>query len=92
MSRGRRLDAHRPDIVIVNAGAAQFLEGGPITMDVDDVAQVCRAVPKARVIAVHMEAINHCVLTRRALADGVQKAGVGDRVLIPADGEELRLG
>jgi L-ascorbate metabolism protein UlaG (beta-lactamase superfamily) len=86
------LDTHRPDIVLVNAGAAQFLEGGPITMDVDDVVQVCRAAPSAHVIAVHMEAINHCVLTRRALADGVQKAGVGDRVLIPADGEDLRLG
>ncbi len=86
------IDAHTPDIIIVNAGAAQFLEGGVITMDVDDVAQVCRAAPKARVIAVHMEAINHCVLTRSALRAGLERAGVKTPVLIPADGEELRLG
>jgi L-ascorbate metabolism protein UlaG (beta-lactamase superfamily) len=86
------IESHKPDIIIVNAGAAQFLEGGVITMDVDDVVEVCRAAPRARVIAVHMEAINHCVLTRNALRAGLEKAAVKTPVLIPADGEELRLG
>lgn len=86
------IESHTPDIIIVNAGAAQFLEGGVITMDVDDVVEVCRAAPRARVIAVHMEAINHCVLTRSALRAGLDKAAVKTPVLIPADGEELRLG
>ena len=86
------IESHTPDIIIVNAGAAQFLEGGAITMDVDDVIQVCRAAPRARVIAVHMEAINHCVLTRSALGAGLEKAAVKTPVLIPADGEDLRLG
>jgi len=86
------IESHKPDIIIVNAGAAQFLEGGAITMDVDDVVEVCRAAPRARVIAVHMEAINHCVLTRSALRAGLEKAAVTPPVLIPADGEELRLG
>ena len=40
------IDTHAPDIIVVNAGAAQFLEGGVITMDVDDVVQVCRAAPR----------------------------------------------
>lgn len=31
---------HEPDVIVVNAGAAQFLEGGPITMDVEDVASL----------------------------------------------------
>ena len=84
--------SHKPDVIIVNAGAAQFLEGGVITMDVDDVVEVCRAAPKSRVIAVHMEAINHCVLTRSALRAGLDKAAVQTPVLIPADGDELRLG
>ncbi len=86
------IDAHEPDIIIVNAGAAQFLEGGAITMDVVDVVEVCRAAPTAQVIAVHMEALNHCVLTRGALRAGLEKAAVKTTVLIPADGEELRLG
>ena len=42
--------AHRPDVIVVNAGAARFLEGEPITMTAEDVAEVCRAAPEARVI------------------------------------------
>lgn len=83
---------HKPDVIVVNAGAAQFLEGGPITMDVDDVVNVCQAVPQATIVAVHMEAINHCVLTRDALRAGVNKASVRAVVQIPRDGEELRFG
>jgi L-ascorbate metabolism protein UlaG (beta-lactamase superfamily) len=82
---------HNPAVIVVNAGAAQFLEGGPIIMDVADVVNVCRAAPEATVIAVHLEAINHCVLTRTALRDGLTQAGVKSTVLIPRDGEELRL-
>lgn len=75
----------RPAAIVVNAGAARFLEGDPITMTAGDVISVCRAAPQARVVAVHMEAINHCLLTRQELAAEAQKAGV--RVIIPNDGE-----
>ena len=85
------LRAHRPDVVVVNAGAARFLEGDPITMTAGDVARVCRAAPEARVIAVHMEAINHCVLTRAGLAGALDEQGLAGRVEIPADGEKLEI-
>lgn len=81
--------AHRPDIIVVNAGAARFLEGDPITMTAEDVARVCHAAPEARVIAVHMEAINHCLLTRTELAEALDEQGLAERVEIPADGETL---
>ena len=81
--------AHRPDVVVVNAGAAQFLEGDPITMTAEDVVRVCRAAPEARVIATHMEAINHCLLTRADLAEAIEDQGLSDRVGIPADSETL---
>ncbi|MFN8121249.1 MAG: MBL fold metallo-hydrolase [Thermoleophilia bacterium] len=83
--------AHRPDVIVVNAGAARFLEGDPITMDVPDVLAVCEAAPEAVVVAVHMEAVNHCGLLRDDLRTAVDAAGVGERVVIPADGETLRL-
>ena len=83
------LNTHQPDVVVVNAGAAQFLEGDPITMTAEDVARVCRAAPEARVIAVHMEAINHCLLTRPGLADELEEQGLAGRVEIPADGDTL---
>ena len=80
-----------PVIVVVNAGAAQFLEGGPITMTADDVIAVAGAAPAARLVAVHMEAINHCVLRRADLAAAVGRAGLASRVVIPADGERVPL-
>jgi len=81
--------AHDPDVIVVNAGAATFLNGGTVTMEAADVVAVAEAAPRARVVAVHMEAINHCVETRAALAAGVADAGVAERVLIPSDGDAL---
>ena len=54
------LDEHRPDVVVVNASGARFLEGDPIVMTTDDVVAVARHAPAATVVAVHLEAINHC--------------------------------
>ena len=82
---------HRPNVIVVNAGEAQFLEGGPIIMGVDDVLQVCRAASGATVVAVHMEAVNHCMLTRAGLRAGLTAAGITSRVLIPNDGEDMRI-
>jgi len=84
------LAEHDPDVVVVNAGAARFLEGDPITMDADDVIATARAAPRATVVAVHLEAINHCLLGRDELRTAVDAAGVGGRVAIPDDGETLR--
>ncbi|MEQ1912575.1 MAG: MBL fold metallo-hydrolase [Vicinamibacterales bacterium] len=83
---------HAPNIIVVNAGEAQFLEGGPIIMGLDDVVKVCQAAPRATVIAVHLEAVNHCMLTRDGLRSGLNRLGVASTVLIPRDGEELGLG
>jgi L-ascorbate metabolism protein UlaG (beta-lactamase superfamily) len=85
------LASHWPDVVVVNAGAARFRAGEPITMDAPDVAAVCRAVPHALVVAVHMEAMSHCGLGRDDLRAAMEEEGLGGRVLTPADGETLEL-
>ena len=74
---------HRPRIAVVNAGGAEFEEGGLIVMGIDDVREVVARVPT--VVAVHMEALNHCFLTRAALAAAVPE------VVIPRDGETVEL-
>jgi L-ascorbate metabolism protein UlaG (beta-lactamase superfamily) len=84
------LQRYQPDCIVVNAGGARFLEGDPITMTADDVVAVCNAAPRAQVVAVHMEAINHCLLTRSDLAFQLEAARLGARVAIPADGEWIR--
>lgn len=78
------LDQYDPDAVVLNAGEARFLEGDPITMGVEDVAAV-REATDATLVVVHMEAINHCLLTRDELRSSV------DNVLVPEDGESVRL-
>ena len=83
------LDEHEPRVVVVNAGAARFNVGDPITMTAEDVARVCRHAPEAAVVAVHMDAINHCLLTRDELCSYLEREGLSEQTLIPADGERM---
>jgi L-ascorbate metabolism protein UlaG (beta-lactamase superfamily) len=85
------LDAHAPDVVVVNAGAARFLEGDPITMTADDVVAVAGHAPGAQVVAVHLEAVNHCGLSRAALRRRLREEGLEHRVAVPEDGAEVPL-
>jgi L-ascorbate metabolism protein UlaG (beta-lactamase superfamily) len=80
---------HEPDVTVVNAGAAQFMEGGPITMDAADVCDVAQGAPATQVVAVHMDAINHCLLTRDELRRKLASLGLAAWVLVPEDGEEM---
>jgi L-ascorbate metabolism protein UlaG (beta-lactamase superfamily) len=80
------LDAHAPDVVVVNASGARFNEGDPIVMTADDVVAVAEHAPAAHVVAVHLEAINHCLETRADVLARLRKAGLEERVSVPADG------
>jgi L-ascorbate metabolism protein UlaG (beta-lactamase superfamily) len=77
------IERFRPRVAIVNAGGASFLEGGLIVMGIDDVREVVSRVPV--VVAVHLEALNHCHLTRADLAAAVPG------VVIPRDGETVEV-
>ncbi len=83
------LKKYGPKIVVLNAGGARFLEGDPITMTADDVIKTCQAAPQSQIVAVHMEAINHCLLTRADLAFQLESARVIQQVAIPQDGDEI---
>jgi L-ascorbate metabolism protein UlaG (beta-lactamase superfamily) len=83
------IETHHPDVIVVNSGAAQFNFGAPIIMTDQDVIKVCQTAPQAKVVAVHMEAVNHCRLRRQALAEEVKKGGVSQQVAIPQDGDIL---
>lgn len=78
------LERFDPDMVVLNGGEAQFEQGEPITMGVEDVSAV-RDATDATVVVVHMEAINHCLLSRDEL-----RAETED-VLVPEDGEQISL-
>jgi L-ascorbate metabolism protein UlaG (beta-lactamase superfamily) len=77
------IERFSPRVAVVNAGGASFLEGGLIVMGVDDVREVASRVPV--VVCVHLEALNHCHLSRADLAAAVPG------VLIPRDGETVEV-
>ncbi|MNO78204.1 metal-dependent hydrolase [compost metagenome] len=85
------LQQHQPEVVILNCGDAQVPGLGSIIMGKEDVAAVYQAAPQATLIASHMEAVNHALLTRRELRDYLGKQGMATRVLVPEDGESIVL-
>jgi L-ascorbate metabolism protein UlaG (beta-lactamase superfamily) len=85
------LQHHRPDVVVVNAGAGRIGGSLPISMTADEVVQTARAAPWAMVIAVHLEALSHCPMRREQLRAELQAADLEDRVSVPDDGETLEL-
>jgi L-ascorbate metabolism protein UlaG (beta-lactamase superfamily) len=82
------LRVHQPDVIVVNAGDARTARGKRLVMDGDDVEHVLSAAPASTVVAVHLEALSHCVSTRSALQQSLQPR-YGSRLLAPADGETL---
>jgi len=81
------LETYDPDVVVLNCGDAQVPGLGPIIMDLDDVASVVQAAPRATIVASHLEAVNHCMLSRAALRAWVETHDLMARVRVPDDGE-----
>jgi L-ascorbate metabolism protein UlaG (beta-lactamase superfamily) len=84
------LGKHAPDIIVLNCGDAQIVGLGSIIMGKQNVLQVHRATPKSTIVASHMEAVNHGMLSRKELREFLEEKGVAGRVLVPEDGETLR--
>lgn len=84
---GQALRRFKPEVTVVNAGAAQLKKGRSITMNSRDIEKVCKAAPWTEVIAVHLEAINHCLLNREELRTLVGEKKLDVRV--PKDGEKI---
>lgn len=81
----------KPDVVVLNAGDARLVGyTGSIIMGKDDVLHAAQAVPKATIVASHMDAVNHMTLSRKELQEHVQQHGIQERVRIPADGEVVK--
>ncbi len=86
------LDRIRPDIVLTHSCGAKLKNSEPIIMDHEQTIALCKAAPYARVIAIHMEALDHATVTRDALRHFADKQGITDQqLLIPKDGETFEI-
>ncbi|MDQ8185838.1 MBL fold metallo-hydrolase [Pelagicoccus sp. SDUM812002] len=78
-----------PDVVVLAAGDAQIPDLGSIIMNKNDIQTVHKAAPRATLVASHMEAVNHCLLSRSELRDFADASGFGSQIKIPQDGESV---
>ena len=84
------LRKHTPDVIVLNCGDAQIIGLGSIIMGTQDVLEVHRAAPSATILASHMEAVNHGMLSRKELREFLEERGMTGQVLVPEDGETRR--
>ncbi len=78
-----------PDVTICYCGEAKFKLGKPITMNAQDILEVSKTCPSTKIVAVHMEAWNHCRLSRKNLRDFTKENNIEKQVFIPENGEVL---
>lgn len=83
------LDKYNPEIVTVNAGNAQFVDGRYLIMSKDDFFEATKVAPNAQFVATHMEGVNHLMVSRKDLREYSEEKGFSNRLSIPADGETI---
>lgn len=83
------LTNHKPEVIICFAGEARFSTGDPITMGKEDIARICRLAPRAKVLVVHLEAWNHCGLSRDEIREYLKDNALAEQVHVPDDGESF---
>lgn len=84
----KAITTFKPDVIVLNTGDARVdgFDGG-IIMGKEDTLRVHTLAPKAKLVAVHMDSINHMTVSRADLRDYVAEKNIADAVLIPEDGE-----
>ncbi|KAA3646597.1 MAG: MBL fold metallo-hydrolase [Chloroflexi bacterium] len=83
------IDKFKPEVIIIHSSGAELEDSGPIVMDLEQSVLVCQSAPNAKVVAVHLESLDHGKVSRDALRVAAEEAGVGERLSIPLDGEGL---
>lgn len=82
----------QPDVIVTHSGGAVWGDNELIVMDAAQTVAVCQYSPQSTVVATHLEALDHCLVSRNDLRKYARSSGIEDEQLrIPADGTELEL-
>jgi L-ascorbate metabolism protein UlaG (beta-lactamase superfamily) len=76
----------KPEIAVVACGTAQLDVFQPLLMNMEDILKFVKNAP-GKVIANHLEAVNHCPTRREDLRKAVTEFGFVEKIFIPKDGE-----
>lgn len=82
------LKEYQPEISVVASGTAQLDVFQPLLMNMKDILRFVKN-NSGKVIANHLEAVNHCPTTRIGLREELEKNGLSEKVSIPIDGEVM---
>ncbi len=84
------IDKFKPDIIITHSGGAKIPGYEYIIMDAEQTLTTLNASQDAVVVAIHLEALDHCHVSRETLRQMADAAGISpSRLMIPKDGETI---
>ena len=82
------INSTQPNVIVIPAGGAKFDLGGEIIMGLEESIKV-GSLAKGKIIANHLESLDHCPVSREQLLSAVAKKNWQKRFFIPEDGESL---
>ncbi|MEM8532278.1 MAG: MBL fold metallo-hydrolase [Chloroflexota bacterium] len=92
------IHTHAPDIIITHSAGAMWPDPQNtdqrvlIIMDAAQTIDTAKIAPQSRLVAIHMEALDHGTVSRSELRQAASDANIPEHwLLIPADGETLEL-
>jgi len=84
------IQSKQPDWIVLPAGGARFDLGGDIIMGKEDAIKVSE-LARGKVIANHLESLDHCPVTRQELREEIVLRQWQEKLYVPNDGEQLTL-
>lgn len=88
----KTIQTYKPGVLIMNTGHAKTLAyNDSLIMGTEDVQKAAKFSPDATIITVHMDAINHCTVTRTDMRTFANMQGLDKQVQVPNDGEHIKL-
>jgi len=84
------IEMFKPGIIITHSGGATIPGFESIIMDGEQTLKTVNASQDAVVVAIHMEALDHCRVSRETLRQMADRAAIpSSRLMIPEDGETI---
>lgn len=90
------LEAAEPKLVVANTGECQFTKENPVlspgeemTLSKHELKKITQLLPASKIVAVHMDAINHCSLSKTDLRTYIKSEELEKSILVPNEGNIL---
>lgn len=84
------LNRYQPEVIVMNTGHAELENSNDsIIMGTEDVAKMAQTMPKANIITVHMDTVNHGTVSKADMRAFIKGKTFEHRVAVPNESEKL---